>query len=40
MENYDVDGKDKIFGGSKVSLGTLRKTFIEDLKIDWNAVWE
>ena len=41
MENYDCDGKDKVFGGSKVSLGTLRKTFIEDLQIDWDLkIWE
>jgi len=41
MENYDVDSKEKVFGGSKVSLGTLRKTFIEDLQIDWDLkVWD
>ena len=41
LENYDCEGKEKIFGGTKVSLGTLRKTFMEELQIDWdNKIWE
>ena len=39
-KNYDCNQQDKIFGGTKVSLATLRKTFIEDLNIDWdNVCW-
>lgn len=41
LKNYDVDKKDRQFGGTKVSLGTLRKTFVEDLKIDWDVqIWD
>lgn len=41
LENYDADVQDRIFGGSKVSLATLKKTFKEDLKIDWETkIWE
>ena len=36
LKNYDVNQQDRIFGGTKVSLATLRKTFVEDLKIDWD----
>lgn len=40
-KNYDVEKKDIQFGGTKVSLGTLRKTFENDLKIDWeHQIWE
>jgi tubulin polyglutamylase TTLL5 len=31
LANYDVEQKDRQFGGTKVSLGTLRKTFTEEL---------
>jgi hypothetical protein len=37
LKNYDVEKKDRQFGGTKVSLGTLRKAFTEDLKIDWDT---
>lgn len=40
LKNYDCNQQDRIYGGSKVSLATLRKTFVEDLKIDWdNQIW-
>ena len=40
LNNYNVDAQDRIYGGSKVSLGTLRKTFNEDLNIDWDGqIW-
>jgi len=40
LQNYDVEAKDRIFGGTKVSLGTLKKTFCDDLNIDWDAqIW-
>ena len=37
LKNYDVEAKDRAFGGTKVSLGTLKKTFVDDLKIDWDT---
>lgn len=41
LQNYDVSKKDRQFGGTKVSLGTLRKAFTEDLGIDWDKqIWE
>lgn len=40
LNNYDADASDRIFGGSKVSLNTLKKTFIKDLNIDWDQrIW-
>jgi len=40
LDNYDCDKPDKIYGGTKVSLQTLKKTFDEELKIDWDTkVW-
>lgn len=40
LQNYDVEAKDRIFGGTKVSLGTLKKTFCDDLNIDWDTqIW-
>lgn len=40
LKNYDCNKQDRIYGGSKVSLATLKKTFVEDLKIDWdNMIW-
>ena len=40
LKNYDCNQQDRIYGGSKVSLATLRKTFMQDLQIDWdNVVW-
>lgn len=40
LKNYDCNQQDRIYGGSKVSLATLKKTFVEDLNIDWdNVVW-
>ena len=40
LSNYDVEKKDRAFGGSKISLGTLKKTF-QELEIDWQTqVWE
>ena len=40
LKNYDVEAKDRAFGGTKVSLGTLKKTFVDDLKIDWDTqIW-
>lgn len=38
LKNYDVDSKDRTFGGSKVAFSTLRKTFVNDLKVDWDTV--
>ena len=38
MKNYDIDNKDRIFGGSKVAFSTLKKTFNNDLKVDWDSV--
>jgi tubulin polyglutamylase TTLL5 len=38
MKNYELDAKEKEFGGSKVSFSTLRKTFNDDLKVDWDSV--
>ena len=38
MKNYDCNNHDRVYGGSKVSLATLRKTFVEDLGIDWDGV--
>ena len=35
LRNYDCNQQDRVYGGSKVSLATLRKTFTEDLNIDW-----
>ena len=41
LKNYDCDATDRIYGGSKVSLATLRKTFREDFNIDWDAtIWQ
>jgi len=37
LQNYDVEAKDRIFGGTKVSLGTLKKTFVDDLGLDWET---
>jgi hypothetical protein len=40
LQNYDCDKPDKIYGGTKVSLATLKKTFDEELKIDWDGkIW-
>ena len=41
LRNYDCDATDRIYGGSKVSLATLRKTFAEDFNIDWDTtIWQ
>ena len=41
VNNYENENSDKIYGGTKVSLATLKKTFDEELKIDWdNVIWE
>ena len=40
VNNYENENSDKIYGGTKVSLATLKKTFDEELKIDWdNVIW-
>jgi len=40
IQNYDCNKQDRIYGGTKVSLATLKKTFIEDFGIDWDSsVW-
>jgi len=38
MKNYDLDAKEKEFGGSKVSFSTLRQVFNNELKVDWESV--
>jgi len=41
LNNYDCNATDRIYGGSKVSLQTLKKTFKDDLKIDWDTqIWD
>jgi len=40
VNNYENENSDKIYGGTKVSLATLKKTFDEELKVDWdNVIW-
>lgn len=38
MKNYDLDPKEKKFGGTKVAFSTLKKAFKDDLKVDWDQV--
>ena len=39
LKNYDVEKKDRAFGGTKVSLGTLKKAF-DEMGIDWDEqIW-
>jgi len=38
LDAMDRDNTDVIFGGSKVSLKTLAKTFADDFKVDWDKV--
>ena len=40
IKNYDCDDSSRVYGGTKVSLATLKKTFDEELGIDWDKnVW-
>jgi len=38
LDAMDRNNSDVIFGGSKVSLTTLAKTFADDFKVDWQKV--